>query len=508
MMMQRVHTPEKCSCCRDGQRKSGMFIQRGFASRAADSDLEGEHQPRSLFNFNLANIPLHAPVQPKLAAERPAGGQEGDIAEKSAGPVVQRYVKVGLYEGSFGLDHIGVGVNSEKTKGFSPKAGLGREAEKGSWVEGEVKEDHDLIDNMTIRTNPQQEARLQAAMNRSESSAQKFHLYQHNCAQHGAQILNSAGLGVKSSPMPRAFFEGLKRQFEPGQEAKGQPVQGKFEPNALAAKPEQLEPRPNRTAMPDRLKAGIESLSGIDMSDVRVHANSDRPAGLGALAYTQGNQIYLGPGQERHLPHEAWHVVQQKEGRVRATGQIKRLEINDQAGLEEEADAMGLQAFRFIDDQSGTIAQRRRSGTNGNNDIVQRSTRYNLRSKQEKSAAGGAAGPVPEGYLNLDEFDKKTRYKYNLASRVENSAEIYAKLIEGRVYLWWKNPNKVVDDFVYFGDRDTDISELNRKHGAIAGYTWHHTGHPLNESYGTMQLVPTDEHCNLPHVGGIFISKM
>jgi hypothetical protein len=27
------------------------------------------------------------------------------------------------------------------------------------------------------------------------------------------------------------------------------------------------------------------------------------------------------PGQEQHLPHEAWHVVQQKQGRVKPTGQ-------------------------------------------------------------------------------------------------------------------------------------------------------------------------------------------
>jgi hypothetical protein len=94
--------------------------------------------------------------------------------------------------------------------------------------------------------------------------------------------------------------------------------------------------------MPDRLKAGIESLSGIDMSDVRVHANSDRPARLNALAYTQGNQIYLGPGQERHLPHEAWHVVQQMQGRVWATGQVSGVGVNDDAGLEREAGRMGI----------------------------------------------------------------------------------------------------------------------------------------------------------------------
>src|SRR5688572_16083515 len=39
----------------------------------------------------------------------------------------------------------------------------------------------------------------------------------------------------------------------------------------------------NRTGMPDPLKAGIESLSGMDLSDVRVHSNSDKPAQLNAL---------------------------------------------------------------------------------------------------------------------------------------------------------------------------------------------------------------------------------
>lgn len=285
-------------------------------------------------------------IQTKLPRDGSERQQAQNIAPKSGSPVVQRYVKVGLYEGSLGMDHIGVGVNSEKTKGFSPKAGQGREAEKGSWVEGEVKDDDDLIDSMTIKTSPRQEARLQEALNRSESSSHKFHLYQHNCAQHGAELLNSAGLSVKGSFQPRAFLEGLKRQFGLGQEAGEQPMQGKFESHAGAAEPVRSEP--NRTGMPDRLKAGIESLSGIDMSDVRVHANSDRPARLNALAYTQGNQIYLGPGQERHLPHEAWHAVQQKEGRVRATGQMNGRGINDAPSFEHEAEAMGEKAAQSI----------------------------------------------------------------------------------------------------------------------------------------------------------------
>jgi hypothetical protein len=100
----------------------------------------------------------------------------------------------------------------------------------------------------------------------------------------------------------------------------------------------------NRTGMPDTLKAGIETLSGLALDDVRVHYNSAQPAQLQALAYTQGAEIHVGPGQERHLPHEAWHVVQQKQGRVRPTLQMKGATINDDDGLEREADVMGAQA--------------------------------------------------------------------------------------------------------------------------------------------------------------------
>ena len=93
--------------------------------------------------------------------------------------------------------------------------------------------------------------------------------------------------------------------------------------------------------LPPRLRAGVEALSGFAMDDVRVHRNSSEPEKLGALAFTRGAEIHLGPGQEEHLPHEAWHVVQQKQGRVQATTQMKGAAINDDAGLEREADRMG-----------------------------------------------------------------------------------------------------------------------------------------------------------------------
>ena len=103
---------------------------------------------------------------------------------------------------------------------------------------------------------------------------------------------------------------------------------------------------PNRTGLPDSLKSGVESLSGLSLDDVRVHYNSPKPMNLNALAYTQGTDIHVAPRQERHLPHEAWHVVQQKQGRVKPTLQMKSVQINDDANLEKEADNMGAKAAR------------------------------------------------------------------------------------------------------------------------------------------------------------------
>jgi|GEM_PF-3572581 len=101
----------------------------------------------------------------------------------------------------------------------------------------------------------------------------------------------------------------------------------------------------NQTGLPDALKSGIENLSGLAMDDVKVHYNSDKPAQLHAHAYAQGTHIHLASGQEKHLPHEAWHVVQQKQGRVKPTLQLKgKVNVNDNDGLEKEADAMGAKA--------------------------------------------------------------------------------------------------------------------------------------------------------------------
>ncbi len=103
-------------------------------------------------------------------------------------------------------------------------------------------------------------------------------------------------------------------------------------------------PKENTTGLPDRLKEGVEKLSGLSLDDVHVHSNSSQPAQIQALAYAQGTEISVGPGQEQHLAHEAWHVVQQKQGRVKPTMHVQGAAINDDLGLENEANVMGARA--------------------------------------------------------------------------------------------------------------------------------------------------------------------
>ena len=106
--------------------------------------------------------------------------------------------------------------------------------------------------------------------------------------------------------------------------------------------------------LPSALRKGVEAISGFNMGDVQVHYNSAQPAQLKAHAFAQGNNIHLGPGQEKHLPHEAWHVVQQKQGRVQPTVQMKDQMINDDQSLETEADTMGAKTLAFGNAESNS----------------------------------------------------------------------------------------------------------------------------------------------------------
>lgn len=126
--------------------------------------------------------------------------------------------------------------------------------------------------------------------------------------------------------------ETIQRQF--GDKDDDELIQGKFD---------------NQTGIPDMVKQRMEGSFGTDFSSVRVHPESSKAPEVGALAYTQGTDIHFAPGQfkpdtsagQQLLGHELTHVIQQAEGRVQPTTEIGGMAVNDDAGLEREADLMG-----------------------------------------------------------------------------------------------------------------------------------------------------------------------
>lgn len=145
--------------------------------------------------------------------------------------------------------------------------------------------------------------------------------------------------------------------------------------------------KPNKTGLPDNLKKGVENLSGHSMDDVKVHRNSSKPAQLQAHAYAQGTDIHLGPGQEKHLAHETWHVAQQKQGRVKPTTSQGGTPVNDSPKLEKEADNMGAKAAK-----GGSDTPTQLKAANSNESTAQPVQQMSYAPVVQK--AGGAAAAV------------------------------------------------------------------------------------------------------------------
>lgn len=204
----------------------------------------------------------------------------------------------------------------------------------------------------------------------------------------------------------------------------------------------------NNTGLPDQLKSGVENLSGYSLDDVNVHYNSAKPAQLNAHAYAQGTDIHIGPGQEQHLPHEAWHVVQQKQGRVRPTKQLKgKVNINDDSGLEKEADVMGAKALQMKSDhsgelitsQTGSVVQRDEDTEMTDNrmdDLVTRTLQIlnvlKTEGKNWEQIYGEQGGDLAQKGL------KKGKDKL-IGKSESNGPSIQEKLVKEGLKRWWKN---------------------------------------------------------------------
>ena len=184
-------------------------------------------------------------------------------------------------------------------------------------------------------------------------------------------------------------------------------------------------PRPNNTGMPDNLKAGIESLSGFSMDDVRVHYNSSKPATVQALAYTQGTDIHVAPGQEKHLPHEAWHVAQQMAGRVSPTTNINGMPVNDNAALEHEADVMGEKAVQRMKNGENVVPKVLQCSGNAIQCVNHNRKRYNK--NRMRLEENGRKNKSPVRYNHKK--DSSMRQRPNLRMRMLKNKKIKTFLL-------------------------------------------------------------------------------
>lgn len=107
-------------------------------------------------------------------------------------------------------------------------------------------------------------------------------------------------------------------------------------------------------SLPENVQSSLESNLGSDFSNVNIHPNSSKATEMNALAYTQGTDVHFAPGQfkpestagQKLIGHEFAHVVQQAEGRVKPTIEVNGMPVNDDRGLESEADRMGEKVAR------------------------------------------------------------------------------------------------------------------------------------------------------------------
>ncbi|BDD06447.1 eCIS core domain-containing protein [Aureibacter tunicatorum] len=238
----------------------------------------------------------------------------------------------------------------------------------------------------------------------------------------------------------------------------------------------------NNTGLPDNLKSGIENLSGYSMSDVKVHYNSDKPAQLQAHAYAQGTDIHLASGQEKHLPHEAWHVVQQKQGRVKPTKQMKgKVNINDDNGLEKEADIMGAKALS-IGQSNGDMPTQLKD--NDTLEIIQRQFAPAITSSKAHLRNGGQWGNKIGNDINSGSEIVVDRNQQMTQNRGLLSNVTWTKAVNVTGANWnWANHNgantyirnsRIGNDKAYPLNADDSFKPNGRAKSPKPKYNWHH----------------------------------
>ncbi|WP_051312902.1 eCIS core domain-containing protein [Sporocytophaga myxococcoides] len=191
-----------------------------------------------------------------------------------------------------------------------------------------------------------------------------------------------------------------------------EPVQRRGPVPSMDLDTDELSQRPTSSSdkMPLPVQRKMESSFGEDFSDVNIHTNSSQSIDLNAHAFAKGSDIHFAPGMfnpesqkgQELLGHELTHVLQQREGRVQPTVQKKGVNINDDEGLEKEADEMGEKAAKgYLVGSAGSSTE-----DNSISGTIQKSEdddpiNEKIKSYNEEITEASLLYGIPEGQIQL-----------------------------------------------------------------------------------------------------------
>ena len=159
-----------------------------------------------------------------------------------------------------------------------------------------------------------------------------------------------------------------------------------------------LSETPPNDSLPRDLQVNMENAFGADFSNVKIHKNSRQATELNALAFTQGEKIHFAPGEfnpnshsgRNLIGHEITHVMQQRNGIVNPTAVLgKGISLNNDQGLENEADSFGRKATKGINinkyhSASLGIRNSIRSSVQAKSNVIQRDIKGSQNLKRGK----------------------------------------------------------------------------------------------------------------------------
>ncbi|MCB9230097.1 MAG: DUF4157 domain-containing protein [Bacteroidia bacterium] len=220
----------------------------------------------------------------------------------------------------------------------------------------------------------------------------------------------------------------------------------------------------NPNGLPGTVQAKMENSFGADFSNVNVHQNSQSATDMGALAYTQGNDVHFAPGQfkpdtrsgQELIGHELTHVVQQRQGRVTPTTQAKGLAVNDDRGLEAEADQMGAKAAR------GEVVQNKSANGSAKAGVTQRKV---VQMATDQVAHYGTYKPVNYGINSAgNKLQASIAFEPNdqvSATKIGFTQSIYKNIEGANVVIDPAARNRMVTEGDEAGNRIDRISSRN-----------------------------------------------